>query len=72
MSVSAPAVVLLNVEGIAISLDPVLQDWLTYSPISKVTQTKELKVELNLELAKAASPLQTNMSQGNRCSVVMV
>ena len=60
----APAVVLLNVDGIAVSLDPVIQDWLSYKPISKVTQTKELKVELNLELAKAASPLQTNMSQG--------
>ena len=60
----APAVVLFNVDGIAVSLDPVIQDWLSYKPVSKVTQTKELKVELNLELAKAASPLQTNMSQG--------
>lgn len=59
---------LLNVEGISCSLDPVLQEWLAYSPSSRATQTRELKVELNLELAKAASPLQANMSQSKSVS----
>ncbi|WAR00328.1 VP13B-like protein [Mya arenaria] len=60
--VQAPAVVLLNMEGTACSLDPGLLDWLSYNPRVKVSR-HEHKVELNLELAKAASPLQTNMSQ---------
>ena len=60
---SAPAVVLVNIEGVTSCLDPVLLDWLEYSPIQKVVPTKEKKIELDLEIAKAASPLQGNISQ---------
>jgi len=62
-ALAAPAVVLLNIEGTCCSLDPALLDWFSYNPKVKV-KPLERKVELNLELAKAASPLQGNLSQG--------
>ena len=51
-------------EGVTVCLDPVLLDWLEYNPIQKVVPAKEKKIELDLEIAKAASPLQGNISQG--------
>ena len=51
-------------EGVTACLDPVLLDWLEYNPIQKVVPAKEKKIELDLEIAKAASPLQGNISQG--------
>ena len=56
--------VLVNLEGVTACLDPVLLDWLEYNPIQKVVPAKEKKIELDLEIAKAASPLQGNISQG--------
>ena len=62
---SVPAVVLVNMEGLAACLDPALLDWLQYTPRQKVVPTAEKKIDIDLDLAKAASPLQGNISQGN-------
>lgn len=56
--------VLMNVEGIAVCFSPVLQTWFSYKPVTKLVQSREPKIELDIELAKMASPLQTNLSQG--------
>ncbi|KAL4227239.1 Vacuolar protein sorting-associated protein 13B [Mactra antiquata] len=62
--VQAPAVVLVNMEGTAVCLDPILVSLLSYKPVTKVTsEPQELKVELDLALVQASLPLQTNLSQ---------
>ncbi|KAL3889914.1 hypothetical protein ACJMK2_002232 [Sinanodonta woodiana] len=61
----APVLVLVNIEGICTCLDPVLSDWLSYYPRQKIPRVtdKGSKVEVDMALAQAASPLQGNISQ---------
>ncbi|KAK3589215.1 hypothetical protein CHS0354_020076 [Potamilus streckersoni] len=61
----APVLVLVNIEGICTCLDPVLSDWFSYYPRQKMPRVtdKGSKVEVDMVLAQAASPLQGNISQ---------
>ncbi|XP_041362052.1 vacuolar protein sorting-associated protein 13B-like [Gigantopelta aegis] len=61
----APALILLNMEGLVINLDPLVIDWFSYESHLQPSATKreERSVTVDLALAQAASPLQGNISQ---------
>ena len=62
----APAAVFISLNGIVGCIDPIIHDWLNYSPMMKVATTSpnETSIMLDAEIANATLPLIRPATQG--------